>query len=94
MENKFEALFIFKSLSGSALEKARGDIKAIITGLGVKVGKEDEWGKRTMAYKIQGVQEGYYVFSVLESTKDKISDLRRRLEVNDNLLRFLVFLEK
>lgn len=93
MDKKFEALFIYKAVSGPALEKARQETKSILDGLGVKTDSEEDWGKRTLAYEIKKVKEGYYVFSSLTAAQDKIKDLRRKMEGRDELLRFLVLSE-
>ncbi len=48
------------------LSKAEEKVKKIVTGNGGKVVKEDNWGKRKLAYDIKGSEYAIYVFYTVE----------------------------
>jgi small subunit ribosomal protein S6 len=54
-----------------------------------KVLKVDNWGKKSLAYKIKKYRDGYYVVLTLEAGGAVISELERRFRVTDYIIRFL-----
>ncbi|MCA9875345.1 MAG: 30S ribosomal protein S6 [Ardenticatenaceae bacterium] len=50
----------------------------------------NHWGKRFMAYDIQGFQEGYYVFFEAKMDPDQISELERNFQFTEDIIRYLV----
>lgn len=67
-----------------------GTVQGWIEELGGSVTKVDYWGRRRLAYPIRDFREGYYVFLMLDFPSDKVSELERRLLLNDQVLRHLV----
>ena len=51
------------------------------------------WGKRHLAYVIEGNEEGYYVVYNLEIDKSKITEIQNKLKFMNDILRFLLVLE-
>lgn len=91
MEKNYEAVLIFKETADTSLEQAKKSATEAIKALDMKITGEDEWGKRVLAYDIKGQKEGYYLFYNLKGEPSKIRPLRNKMEVNDDLLRFLVY---
>ncbi len=56
----------------------------------VKVLKEEVWGKRVLAYPIKHFSEGVYVLLNFEATPAKVKDLEKKLNLDEDLLRFLI----
>jgi small subunit ribosomal protein S6 len=50
----------------------------------------NHWGKRFMAYDIQGHQEGYYVFYEANLSPEQIRELERNFQFTEDILRYLV----
>lgn len=50
----------------------------------------DEWGKRRLAYPINKETEGYYTLINFTSAPDFISELDRRYQITDGVLRSLI----
>ena len=48
------------------------------------------WGRRTLAYPIKKLTEGYYVFIETEMEASAIVDLERNISFNEDILRHLV----
>lgn len=91
MERNYEVVIILKEVAGAPMEKAKKSVGEVFKALEAKVTTEDDWGKRTLAYDIKGQKEGYYLFYTLKAAPDKVKQLRSKFEVNDDLLRFLIF---
>ena len=54
-----------------------------------KMIKQEEWGKRRLAYPIKNFEEAFYVFFHYEGEPDIPQELRRRFKQMDTILRHL-----
>jgi small subunit ribosomal protein S6 len=70
------------------------DMVDLIGKSGGKVVRENRIGMRRMAYEIQKVTQGYYISLVFEGTGELVSELERRLRLDESCLRFLTCLYK
>ncbi|MEJ2752368.1 MAG: 30S ribosomal protein S6 [Candidatus Promineifilaceae bacterium] len=52
--------------------------------------KANEWGLRRMAYPIRNFKEGYYVLYEGSLDPTRITDIERRLQYTEDVLRYLV----
>jgi small subunit ribosomal protein S6 len=77
------------SLDEEASTALVGKIEDLMSKQGVEVENTEPWGKRRLAYRIQGHWEGNYVLSHLKAAPEAISEMERRLRVTDGVLRFL-----
>ena len=69
---------VIKSISGS-IAKAGGDIK-----------KEENWGKRQLAYPIKKVSQAYYYKVDFASETSAISKLEAGYKLNSDILRMMI----
>lgn len=51
--------------------------------------KEDEWGKKRLAYKISQFREGYYYFFTYAGPPGLPKELERRFNQNERILRYM-----
>lgn len=58
-----------------------------------KVTNQDLWGKRHLAYLIEGNEEGYYVVYNFELDQGKITEIDRELKFQNDILRYLLIKE-
>lgn len=68
------------------------DIKGLLTANGGKVIREEQWGRRKLAYEIDNLKEGKYVLLYLGSDDDgnlPIAEVELRMRQNDRILRYL-----
>jgi small subunit ribosomal protein S6 len=61
----------------------------IITDQGGTVTKNENMGRRTLAYPIDRKNEGIYVLFEVEGTGGEIAELERRMRVNDQIIRYI-----
>ncbi|PKN03028.1 30S ribosomal protein S6 [Candidatus Dojkabacteria bacterium HGW-Dojkabacteria-1] len=50
----------------------------------------DVWGKRYLAYKIAGHNEGYYIVYDFKSSPKIINEMKRLLQLRQEILRFMI----
>ncbi len=50
----------------------------------------DVWGKRYLAYKISGHDEGYYIVYNFHMAADAVGELKRKLGLKSEILRFMI----
>jgi len=53
---------------------------------GTLVGME-EWGRKKLAYKVQGTQRGYYVLVDFAGTPATVKELERNYRIDDRIIR-------
>lgn len=67
------------------------DIKGLLTADGGQVIREEQWGRRKLAYEIGNLKEGKYVLLYLGSDDGNlpIAEVELRMRQNDRILRYL-----
>lgn len=87
----YEMMFIVKSgLDADKVKEEVETLKKIITSGKGKVSKVDEMGQRKLAYPIKKEINGIYYVFTFECDKDTISELDRRIKINEDILRHLI----
>jgi small subunit ribosomal protein S6 len=72
------------------LEKASGKVEKIFTDNGGKITNTDNWGKRKLAYPINGQDFAIYVFYTLEMPGEGVQKINDTLNITDEVVRFLI----
>lgn len=86
----YEGMYIISAqLSEDARNKAVEKIKAGIEGHGGSVKKVHDWGRRRLAYQIEGHREGYYFILYFECPAKAIEELWHEYHLNEDLVRFI-----
>lgn len=89
--NQYEVLYLItpeldEETNRSVIEKFAG----IITGNGGEIVKQDEWGKRRLAYAIDYKTEGYYVLVNFNAAPEFPAELERNFRNDERILRYMV----
>ncbi|MFO7323273.1 MAG: 30S ribosomal protein S6 [Chloroflexota bacterium] len=91
MKRAYEVVVVVRlDLDEATINNTIDQIRGWIEADGGEVQKIDRWGRRKLAYEIKKQREGYYVLydSLIESRN--LGELERNLNLNQNLLRYLV----
>jgi small subunit ribosomal protein S6 len=72
------------------LSKAEERVKKIVADGGGKVVKEDNWGKRKLAYNIKGSEHAIYVFYTVELPGESVKKVEATLNITGEVIRFLI----
>jgi small subunit ribosomal protein S6 len=60
----------------------------------VKITKDEDWGKKTLAYTIKHETAGNYLNFVIEAKDSLPEDLEKKIVANEDILRHLVLRRK
>ena len=86
----YEAMYILDpALSEEAIAALVAKFKAVVEANGT-VSEIDEWGKRRLAYPINDLTEGYYVYMTCEVTPEMPAELDRVFKITDGILRSII----
>ena len=90
MTRIYEELFIIRpDATDEEITPIVEQIRGIITNAGGTIDKEERWGVRKLAYRVQKRNEGFYVLLQFSSDPQTVKEIERRLRVNDAVLKFL-----
>ena len=89
---KYEIMFIVKAtLDESTLNSLVKDVQKLITDNNSKVIEFKDMGRKKLAYEINKEISGFYYLMNIEATHDVIQEFDRKLRINENILRHLIF---
>ena len=65
-------------------------VQDLITRFGGTIEKIDDWGKKRLAYPIQKVNEGFYIFVDFAAAGTTPAEIESRVRIMENVLRYLI----
>lgn len=90
----YEAMFIFHpDLTDEKVEQSVQSVEKIIKGNTKGELKTENLGKKTLAYPIRKLNEGYYVNYVFEALPVAIDKIKAELKHSEDILRFIIFVK-
>ena len=88
--SKYEVVYIIDAAQGEeGIAATVEKFKALVESNGTLTDK-NEWGKRRLAYPINDLTEGYYVFMEFQSSPSLPAELDRVFKITDGILRSLI----
>ena len=72
------------------LDKALDKVKALVTDNGGEITKEDNWGKKRLAYTIKGQDFATYVYFEVKLPAEAPLKISNVLNITDEILRYLL----
>ena len=90
-ERQYDLIFICRPDTPEAdVDKVIATLEHAAAEKGGKIEAVNKWGRRRMAYRVQKLREGYYVYLVVKSTHGEVvKELERRLKVSDAVMKYL-----
>ena len=86
----YEHVFLLRQdLAPAQVEAVINNHRKIIEDNGGKVGKVENWGLRTLAYKIRKNRKAHYVLMNLDAPADAVKELERLERISDDVIRFM-----
>ena len=86
----YEVVFVAApTLTNEELDSFISHIQTVVESKNGKIVKIDNWGKKSLAYKIKRFREGYYVVLSIEGDGSTIAEVERRFRVTDYIIRFI-----
>lgn len=86
----YETVFIARQdLSDAQVKAITESCEKIIKDAKGKVVKTENWGLRTLAYKIEKNKKGYYVLIESDVAAPAMLEMERTLRLNEEVLRYM-----
>jgi small subunit ribosomal protein S6 len=86
----YEELFIVKpDATEEEIDALIDQVKSTVANAGGTIDKEEKWGVRKLAYKVQKRAEGYYVLIQFTAGAQTVHEIERRLRVSDSVMKFI-----
>lgn len=90
MVNQYETIFIVDQTGGEEAVAATVEKFKNLIETSAQLEKIDEWGKRRLAYPINDMNDGYYVYIEFSAETDFPAELERIFKITEGIMRFLV----
>ncbi len=86
----YETVLIARQeLGASQVDELTAKCRSIIESGDGKILKTENWGLRTLAYKIRKNRKGHYVLIEADAPAPAILEMERNLRLNEDVLRYM-----
>jgi small subunit ribosomal protein S6 len=89
MANYEMMAIINPTISEEDRNKSIEELKELFKNNSVKIEKEDIWGDKKMAYKINKSDRGFYILFDLDMDGKLIKDLSKTINLNQSIIRYM-----
>lgn len=90
----YETMVVYDSNLGDAeIEKEIDKIKQFVVAEGGEVGTVDMWGRRKLAYEIDGHKDGFYAVIKFKAEPSVVLPLNKAYRLNEQILRHIVVVD-
>lgn len=87
---EYETTYILRpNTSNEGVAEVNARIKGIIEGMGGKIIKVDNWGKRRLAYEVAKERKGIYLYWQYLASPGVVEETERNLRMLDSVIRYL-----
>ena len=88
---KYELMLLCKpEIQEAGVKSNVKKITEYLSKEGIKKVDEDYWGQKNLAYKIKNYSDGIYTLLTFEFESSKVPDLKKFLDLNEDLIRYLL----
>ncbi|MAF31185.1 MAG: 30S ribosomal protein S6 [Pseudomonadota bacterium] len=86
----YELVYIVRpDVASSQTESTAKKFEEVITSKGGKMIKTEQWGLKTLAYRVNKHRKGYYTMLGFEGTGAIVAEVERQMRISDDVIRFL-----
>ena len=87
---EYETIYILRpNTPNEGVAEVNSRIKGIIEGMGGKIIKVDNWGKRRLAYEVAKERKGIYLYWQYLAQPGVVEECERNLRMLDSVIRYL-----
>jgi len=87
---EYETIYILRpNTPNEGVAEVNTRIKGVIEGMGGKIIKVDNWGKRRLAYEVAKERKGIYLYWQYLAQPGVVEECERNLRMLDNVIRYL-----
>ena len=86
----YEHTFLARQdISGQQAEALVEQFKGVLEENGAKVGKIENWGLRTAAYRIQKNRKAHYLHLHVDGPPAALAEMERQMRIHEDILRYM-----
>lgn len=86
----YETIFICRQdISTQQVDTLADTFQSIITDAGGKMGRRENWGLKTLAYRIKKNRKGHIVLFNYDADHETVKELERRMRLSENVIRYM-----
>lgn len=86
----YETIFIARQdVTEKHVKDMATKFAAVINDNGGELKNQENWGLRTLAYKINKNRKGHYTLMHLDAPAKAMAEMERQMKLNEDVLRFL-----
>ncbi len=82
-------IIVRQDVSAAQVETLAEELSTIITENGGSVEKVEQWGLRTLAYRIKKNRKGHYVLMNIDAPSAAVVEMERLERINEDIIRIL-----
>jgi len=87
---EYETTYILRpNTPNEGVAEVNNRVKGIIEGMGGKILKIDNWGKRRLAYEVAKERKGIYLYWLYLAKPGVVEETERNLRMLDSVIRYL-----
>jgi small subunit ribosomal protein S6 len=94
MRNYEVAVIVNPDLDDQAIQALEEKLKGWISAADGQAVDVERWGRRRLAYPIDGNRDGYYFFVNSQMPPQATASLERELGLNEDVMRFMITLRE
>ncbi len=85
----YEAVFIIRpDIATTQVDLVTEKVSELITKAGGKVIKTEQWGLRTLAYRIKKHKKGYYIMLGVDMPGTVVAEMEHHMKLSDDIIRY------
>lgn len=86
----YECVFIARQdISADQVNSLTEQMEKVLGEGGGKVEKKENWGLRTLTYRINKNRKGHYVLMNLDAPAAAVHEMERQMRLNEDILRYM-----
>lgn len=86
----YESVFIARQdIAASQVDSLIERFEGVITANGGKVTKKENWGLRSLAYRMNKNRKGHYVLFNIDAPAKALVELERQMRFDEDVIRYL-----
>jgi len=86
----YEHVFLSRQdVSAQQVEELTAQLKGVIDQLGGKITKLEQWGVKSLAYRLRKNRKAHYTFMNLDAPPAVVNEIERQERLNEDVLRYL-----
>lgn len=87
---KYETMYVLRpDLETEKTQELITRYQDLVVSHGGAIEEVNQWGKRRLAYELDGHREGFYVLMNYQAETNFTSELERLFRINDDVMRYI-----